>query len=189
LDRTERRHTTRPLRTAASAGLALVLAASFARAADSEPIPERLKEYVGRIVVLNFWAAWCKPCRKELPMLAELQRELGDRGVTFVGASTDTEEDRPAAEEMLRETSVGYPVWYGLSDEEMRPLGLGSSIPATAIFDRDGTRAFRLIGEIKKKRLVERLEWLLGPRDREPPKELLLPIGLSPKEYREEPQR
>jgi len=167
------------------AGLLAALALAVPGAANAETVAERLQEHSGRIVVLNFWAAWCQPCRKELPMLARLQARFEEQGVVFVGASTDAPDQREAAAQLLREASVVYPVWYGLSDEEMLPLGLGSSIPATAIFDRDGRRAFRLIGEIKEKHLVERLEWLLGPRDRKPPRELSLPPGLSRKEYEE----
>jgi thiol-disulfide isomerase/thioredoxin len=145
----------------------------------------KLREYEGKIVVLNFWAAWCKPCKKELPMLLALQREFEAQGVQFVGANTDEAKDRVKADAFLNSLGINFPIWFGLSDEEMKPLGLGSSIPATALFDRDGKRAFRLIGELKKKELVERLEWLLGTRQGKPPKELLLPFGLPASEYKE----
>jgi hypothetical protein len=67
----------------------------------------------------------------------------------------------------------------------MKPPGLGSAIPATAIFDRDGKRVFRLIGEIRRKDLIERLEWLLSNGERGSPKELLLPVDISSAEYKE----
>jgi len=116
-------------------------------------------------------------------MLADLQREYAGRGVQFVGASTDAEEDRQKAEALLEKSQADYPVWYGLSDVEMQQLGLGAAIPATAVFDRDGTRAFRLIGDMRRKRLVERLEWLLGDRQADPPKELWLPAGVNAADY------
>jgi thiol-disulfide isomerase/thioredoxin len=150
------------------------------------PLPERLRALEGEVVVLNFWAAWCRPCRKELPLLSRLHERFAERGVAFVGASTDAVEDREQAEKLLQKSGVSYAVWYGFSDADMRPLGLGSSIPVTAVFDRDGTRVFRLIGEVSEKRLVERLEWLLGSRESDPPEELLLPPGLSSKEYQQD---
>ena len=115
----------------------------------------------------------------------ELQREFETRGVQFVGACTDEAKDREKAEEFLRTNAISYPVWFEISDQEMKPLGLGSSLPATAIFDREGKRIFRLIGEVKKKQLVERLEWLLGNQQGRSPKELLLPGLIDSSEYKE----
>ena len=134
---------------------------------------------------MNFWAAWCAPCRKELPLLARLQREYDARGVRFVGASTDAPEALGAAEALLARAGVAYPVVFGLSEAEMRTLGLGQALPATAVLDRDGARAFRLVGELERKRLVERLEWLLGARGGRPPRELLLPPGVDAGDYRD----
>ncbi|MEW5977009.1 MAG: TlpA disulfide reductase family protein [Acidobacteriota bacterium] len=166
--------------------LLLVLASSSASAEPSrEPIEQRLAAHKGQVLVVNFWAAWCKPCRKELPLLMELQNQYRNRGVQFIGACTDADEDRHKAEGLLREKAIRYPVWFGLSDEEMKEIGLGSSIPATAIFDQTGRRSFRLIGEVKRKHLEERIEWLLGSRDHRPPKELMLPPGLDRTEYQE----
>jgi len=168
--------------------LVALLGAGFpfpARAAELSALDEQLLALRGRIVVLNFWAAWCAPCKKELPLLARLQEDYGERGVQFVGASTDSMDERDAATALLAEAGVAYPVVFGLSDEDMRPLGLGSLLPVTAVFDRDGTRAFRLVGEVKAKRLVERLEWLLGERATTPPRELLLPAGVDAAEYEE----
>jgi len=144
-----------------------------------------LHEARGRVVVVNFWAAWCRPCRKELPLFARLEPRYAARGVQFVGASTDEADARGAAEALVARSRVGYPVVYGLSDADMQRLGLGSLLPATAVLDRDGTRAFRIVGELDEKRLVERLEWLLGARGGKPPRELLLPAGVDAADYRD----
>lgn len=154
-----------------------------ARAAELSALEGELSAQRGRIVVLNFWAAWCGPCKKELPLLARLGSDYGDRGVRFIGASTDAPEERAAAEALVAKTGVSYPVVFGLSDTDMQGLGLGSLLPVTVVFDRDGTRVFRLVGEVKKKRLVERLEWLLGERASPAPRELVLPPGVDAAEY------
>jgi thiol-disulfide isomerase/thioredoxin len=161
------------------------LICTVALAADPST-SKRLEEYKGKIIVLNFWAAWCKPCKKELPLLAELQREFGVQGVQFIGANTDDVKDREKAQEFLSKMGEAYPVWFGFSEEDMKLLGLGTIIPATAIFDREGKRAFRLIGEIKRKDLLERLQWLLESSQGKPPKELLLPFGISSAEYNQD---
>jgi thiol-disulfide isomerase/thioredoxin len=165
---------------------AIILGIFLPGAGLSQPTSslEKLSDYHGKIVVLNFWASWCKPCRKEMPMLAEVQKEFEARGVQFIGACTDEADDRHKAESFLAKHSIAYPVWYGLSEAEMKSLYLGEAIPATSIFDRDGRQAFRLIGEMKKKELVERLEWLRGSRQGKPPKELLLPLGVSAGPYK-----
>src|SRR5580704_18781688 len=51
----------------------------------------RLSDYRGKVVVLNFWATWCAPCRDEIPMLVEMEKEYRSRGVVFIGASLDEE--------------------------------------------------------------------------------------------------
>jgi len=116
----------------------------------------------------------------------ELQHEFESRGVQFVGACTDDTKDREKAEAFVQANSVSYPIWFGVSDQEMKQLGLGSSIPATAIYDREGKRTFRLVGQVKKKQLIERLEWLLGDQQGRSPKELLLPALVDRSEYKEQ---
>jgi thiol-disulfide isomerase/thioredoxin len=163
----------------------LLFAQPVAAAAGSDSmLADKLRQYEGKIVVLNFWAAWCKPCKDELPLLNDLHRQFEGQGVQFVGANTDEAKSRAKADTLLKNLGVAYPIWFDLSDEDMKPLGLGTSIPATAIFDRQGTRTFRLIGEVKRKDIIERLQWLLGGRQGKPPKELLLPFGFPSSEYK-----
>jgi thiol-disulfide isomerase/thioredoxin len=165
--------------------LVALLGPAGARGADPGGRAARLRDHRGRIVVLNFWAAWCGPCKKELPLLAGLQRDYEARGVLFLGASTDAPERREEAAALLAKTGVDYPIVFGLAESDMRSLGLGALLPATAVFDRDGTRAFRLVGEVTRERLVQRLEWLLGGRAGPQPKELLLPPGIDAADYRD----
>lgn len=144
-----------------------------------------LERHKGSVVVLNFWATWCGPCRKEIPLLVRIQREYGPKGVRVIGASVDEPEHRERAEAFARRMRVNYPVWYGRTTEEMKPLRLATSLPATAVFDREGRLAFRIIGEITETDLVPRLDWLLGTGGQETPAELVLPPGITPEHFAE----
>ena len=142
-----------------------------------------LAPYRGKLVVLNFWATWCAPCQREMPLLLRVQEQYGPRGVQVVGASIDEPEDRRAVEKFVRDRGVRYPVSYGHTTEDMKPLGLATAIPATAIFDRDGRRAFRIIGEIEEQVIRSRLDWLAGDRTAARPAELVLPPGVTPEHF------
>jgi thiol-disulfide isomerase/thioredoxin len=159
----------------------LLLLAALATGPSAAAVPDSppLDRHHGRILLLNFWATWCAPCRKEIPLLVRLQSEYGPRGVQVVGASIDEPEDRELAERFVRDRRVNYPVWYGHTTEDMKPFGLATSIPATAIFDRDGRRMFRIIGEVHEETIRTRLAWMLGDRTAEAPSELVLPPGVT----------
>jgi thiol-disulfide isomerase/thioredoxin len=131
---------------------------------DTEGRRRSLDEYRGKIVVLNFWATWCVPCREEMPLLVALRRRYAARGVEVVGASADDESTRPKVEPFMREAGIDFPVWTGATTADMQRFGLGSALPATAILDRDGRIAFRIKGPLRASDLNERLEWLLGGR-------------------------
>jgi thiol-disulfide isomerase/thioredoxin len=164
-----------------SVAIVLFLGAAPA-AADLE---RDLQRYRGKVVVLNFWATWCAPCRDEIPLLVRIQREYAPKGVQVIGASIDEPGDRESAEAFVRRMRISYPVWYGRTTEEMKPLRLATSIPATAVFDREGRLAFRLIGEIREADLTSRLDWLLGAARDETPAELVLPAGVTPEHFAE----
>jgi thiol-disulfide isomerase/thioredoxin len=150
---------------------------------EARPADLSLDPYRGHVLVLNFWATWCEPCRKEIPLLVRMQGEYGPRGVRVVGPSIDEPEDRENAERFARDRHVNYEVRYGYTTEDMKPFGLATAIPATAIFDRDGRRVFRIIGEVQEEALRARLEWLLGDRAAAAPPELVLPAGVTPEHF------
>jgi AhpC/TSA family len=118
-----------------------------------------------------------------MPLLVRIQREYGSRGVTVIGASIDEPEDRESAERFARDKHLNYPVWHGHTTEDMKRLGLATSIPATAIFDRDGRRVFRIIGEVHEDAIRQRLDWMLGDRAATRPAELVLPPGVTPEHF------
>ena len=109
---------------------------------------QRLSSLKGRIVILNFWATYCIPCRKEMPDLAAIQNEYGALGVQVVGASTDDARDRDKVMQFAKETKVNFPIWLGASTEHMIRFGLGAALPGTIIVDRDGRIAKIISGVI-----------------------------------------
>ena len=130
---------------------------------------QNIESYSGRVVVLNFWATWCEPCREEMPMLSGLQERYADRGVVVVGASVDDDSTREQIEPFLDKQRISFPVWTGATAVDMQRFGLSTALPSTAIIDQEGQIAFRFVGLLKRKQLVRRLEYLLlGSRSKAP---------------------
>ncbi len=147
--------------------------------------PAKLSDYSGKITVLNFWATWCVPCRKEMPLFVELQNEYGPKGVQFIAASTDPARDRKKVEKFTQKYGLNFPVWTGARPEEQIAFHLGTSLPATVILDTNGQPVFRIIGEAQRDSLVLRLNWLLSDRKAPMPGEIVLPPGITPEHWKE----
>jgi len=139
-------------------------AAAPAGLRELEGSPARIEDLRGSIVVLNFWATWCVPCREEMPLLSEIQDRFGPRGVRVIGLSTDEPGRDEAVRGFVKRYHIGFPIWVGGTTADMERLDLGTALPATAILDRDGRTAFRLIGLLRRDDLEARIEWLLGDR-------------------------
>ena len=137
----------------------------------------RLSDYRGKVVVLNFWATWCRPCRDEIPMLAEMEKEYSSRGVVFVGASLDDARTSRQIPDFLERYGVKYPVWYGATGDDVARLGLGVAVPGTAFLDQEGRIVARVLGEMCRREIKERLDWLLGDWTRPAPQALVKHVG------------
>ncbi len=138
---------------------------------------QTLQDFKGRIVVLNFWATWCIPCRQEMPIFVRLQERRGADGVQVIGASADQAGNEAAIESFVRDMHIGFPIWTGATTVDMERLGLGTALPATAILDRDGTVVARAPGIIDEKSLDGWIDWLLGDRSAPaPPPPIAVPI-------------
>lgn len=143
---------------------------------------ESIADHRGKIVALNFWATWCVPCREEMPLFVELQKRYQARGVQFIAASIDVPEDRNKVVSFVKEFAVQFPVWVDATLEQQAAIGLGTAVPATAIFDREGNLRFRIIGQSSRKDLEKRFEFLLSGQSPEPDA-LLLPPGISEEHF------
>ena len=133
---------------------------------DLSGVEQSLGSLKGRIVILNFWATYCIPCRKEMPDLAALQNKFAPFGVQVIGVSTDDLEDRAKVLEFVRETKVNFPIWIGGSIEHMMSFGLGGALPGTVVIDREGNIFKSISGVIDQAMLRKEIESLLAASDK-----------------------
>lgn len=125
---------------------------------------QSLAGYKGRVVVLNFWATWCEPCKKEMPDLSAIQNDYAPLGVQVIGAAGDGAADGAKILKFVREFKVNFPVWVGATTDDMQRFGLGSVLPATAIIDREGKIVWREVGIVKPAELRKKLDEILLPK-------------------------
>jgi len=114
---------------------------------DRDGKPRSLGEFRGRLVVLNFWASWCAPCRQEMPGFSRLQSRWKDENVQFIGVTGD---DPHAVDRFLRMLPVSYPVFLaGAQDADRWARRLGDRdalLPFTVVVDGQGRVAARKVG-------------------------------------------
>ncbi len=125
---------------------------------------QSLAGYRGRVVVLNFWATWCEPCKKEMPDLSAIQNEYAALGVQVIGAAGDAAADSAKVLKFIREYKLNFPIWVGASSSDMERFGVGTVLPATVIVDREGKIVWREIGIFKPAELRKELDKILLPR-------------------------
>jgi thiol-disulfide isomerase/thioredoxin len=124
-----------------------------ARVVDVQGAPRSLEQWRGRVLVVNYWATWCAPCREEIPVFVRMQERYGERGLQFVGIAID-QPDKVA--EFAREFRVNYPLVLGGVDsiELLRQVGNRAGVlPYTLVIDRRGNLVSREPGGVKESRL------------------------------------
>ncbi len=133
-------------RIAALLTAALVIAVPAAGAGPSGPAPQftldsragpkiSLAQYKGQVVMLNFWASWCGPCRQEMPLLESIYKKYNKLGFTLIGVNV--EPDSKAAEGFLKQTAVSFPVIYDKDSTVSKAYDV-AGMPSTVIIDRKG---------------------------------------------------
>ena len=97
--------------------------------------PLSLSQYQGQVVMLNFWASWCVPCRQEMPLLEGIHQKYSKLGFTLIGVNV--EPDSAAADEVLKKIPVSFPIVYDRESKVSR-LYRVSGMPSTVLIDRKG---------------------------------------------------
>lgn len=129
----------------------------------------------GSIVVLNFWATWCVPCREELPLLSALSRdyvtktESAGKKVRFIAASADDPKNRAKIDQFLSHNNLVMDVWVGADLDMLGRAGLGNVLPATLILDDQGEVIARIMGQAHEEDIKGPLDWLLSGKAGPPP--------------------
>lgn len=138
---------------------AAILAARFA---DADGKPATLAQFPGKVLVVNFWATWCTPCREEMPGFVKLQSRWQARGVQFVGLA----QDEPAKVAAFgREYAISYPLWIGGAEVMDLSRRLGNRLgvlPHTVLLDGEGRVLESRIGMYSEADLDSRLAAITG---------------------------
>jgi len=126
---------------------------------DMIGLPHALNEWNGHIIVLNFWATWCRPCLQEIPMFTAVQQELGEKGVQFIGIAID---DRATVETFMDRTGIeiNYPILIGDDDAIPVAVSYGNDtgiLPFTVIIDTEDRIVFHHYGAIDRDQLEAEL--------------------------------
>lgn len=135
-----------------------VFAASFK---DLDDKMQPLDQWRGKVMVLNFWAPWCPPCREEMPDFIKLQEQYRERGLVIVGVALD---EKLKVHAFADEIGVNYPILLGEMDaiELAKKLGnrLGG-LPFTVVIDRKGNVVTSAVGGVTRARLETEIAPLL----------------------------
>jgi peroxiredoxin len=119
----------------------------------------------GKIVVINFWAAWCPPCVREVRDLSDLSAEFRSKGVEILGIGLD-EEGAPVIRPFVEREAPGYPILVASTDFTNQFGGI-DAIPSTFIIDRDWHLVNRFTGNVSGETLRAEIEALLNPKQPE----------------------
>ena len=150
---------------------------AFARPAASEPVklvrPEQYRARVvaakkGRVLLVNFWATWCDPCREEMPALVSAAKGLSSKDVAVALVSTDSLKKTPDVEKFLASGTVPFVCWQVKSADPQRFIDAvdkswNGAVPYTLVYDRKGELVARLAGPQTEKSFGEAVRKALAP--------------------------
>jgi peroxiredoxin len=127
---------------------------------DMNGAPVRLADYKGKVILINFWATWCAPCKAELPAFVELHTQYKDKGLAILGVSAD--DDAETLRAFAGEWKLNYPILVGRDEEEMLDaFGPLFGYPTSVIVGRDGAVCARHVGPATKEEFEREIKALL----------------------------
>ena len=129
---------------------------------DTEGRTQALEQWRGQVIVANFWATWCPPCRKEIPDFSAASEALADQPVQFIGISIDSLEKVRAFDD---EFKVPYPLLIAGADVLTLAAGFGNdarALPFTVIIDREGKARHIKLGTLNRDELERKIRALLA---------------------------
>lgn len=124
---------------------------------DTDGTAYTTKSLAGKVVVVNFWATWCKPCLKEIPDLSKVYEKYKAKGLVMLGVMTD-DPDHNALLNFRSDNEMTYPVVRANSDI-MVSYSYPGALPTTFVYDRSGKQVYSHVGPLR----VDQLERLLSP--------------------------
>jgi thiol-disulfide isomerase/thioredoxin len=125
---------------------------------DQHDVPVKMADYKGKVVIVNFWATWCGPCKVEIPDFVKLYDEYKDKGLVIVGISVD---DKPAQlRAFMNEYKMNYPVLQ-MTPEVESAWGPFYGYPTSLIVARDGSICTKHLGPATKEQFEKEIKGLL----------------------------
>jgi thiol-disulfide isomerase/thioredoxin len=119
---------------------------------------QAIRQWEGKPLLINFWATWCAPCRREMPLLEALHREQPETGLTVIGIAIDRQDD---VRTYITESGISYPILWGEGDAMAVSAAVGVpeiGLPFTLLVAADGTILTTYIGELERDQLAEMAE-------------------------------
>jgi thiol-disulfide isomerase/thioredoxin len=153
--------TTGPVKAAVKQEKDRKLAADFTLT-DANGKPVKLSDFKGKVVLLNFWATWCGPCKVEIPWFIEFQQNYKDKDLVVLGVSFD-DDGWKSVKPYVEEKKMNYRVMIG-DDEVAKKYGGVESLPTTLMIDRQGRVAATHVGLVSKSDYKKEIEELLAAR-------------------------
>ena len=129
-------------------------------AVDADGKEVSLSDYIGKPIVLNFWASWCPPCKSEMPDFDAVAKELDSEVVFLMVDMVDgMQETKEKGEQFIKEKGFSFSVLYDVQQEAAMKYGV-SSLPTTYFIDRDGNIVTGAMGAISKANLLKGIEMI-----------------------------